>query len=141
MLQLRHCHIEITPQLILQAAQNLPLVLQRLRVRDVQLEGEQTDRHERLRGTALADYFLPAGPLPCPAASAALILVTLKHSRISPTFTSLKLATPAPHSNPVRTSLASSLNRFKELSFDAQITAPSRSTRTCASRFRMPSTT
>jgi len=32
--------------------------------------------------------------------------------------TSLKLATPAPHSKPVRTSLASSLKRFKELSFD-----------------------
>src|SRR6266851_6233942 len=118
MLQLRHRHVEVPAQLILQAAQNLPLVLQRLRVRDVQLEGEQTDRHQQLRGTAWRIYFLPAGPPPCPAASAALILVTLKHSRTSPTFTSLKLATPAPHSKPVRTSLASSLKRFKELSFD-----------------------
>src|SRR6266568_616196 len=113
-----HRHVEVPAQLILQAAQNLPLVLQRLRVRDVQLEGEQTDRHQQLRGTAWRIYLLPAGPPPCPAASAALILVTLKHSRISPTFTSLKLATPAPHSKPVRTSLASSLNRFNELSFD-----------------------
>src|SRR2546430_11145288 len=80
MLQLRHGHIEIPPQLILQAAQNLPLVLERLRVRDMQLEGEQTDRHERLRGDSLADYFLPAGPLPRPAASPALTLGTRKPS-------------------------------------------------------------
>src|SRR6266403_2267135 len=116
MLQLRHRHVEIPPQLILQASQYLPLVLQRLRIRDVQLEGKQTNRHEQLRGTgdSLADYFLPAGALACPAASAALILRTLKHSRTSPTLMSLKLATPAPHSKPVRTSLASSLNRFNE---------------------------
>src|SRR5260370_6010761 len=118
MVQLRHRNIEITPQLILQTAQDLALVLQRLRVRDVQLEGEQTDRHMALRGDSLADYFLPADPPLCPAASAALILVTLKHSRTSPTLMSLTFATPAPHSNPVRTSLASSLKRFKEFSFD-----------------------
>src|SRR5712664_516003 len=45
------CHAELPPQLVLQAAQNLPFVLQRLRVRDVQLEGEQADRHVRLRRT------------------------------------------------------------------------------------------
>src|SRR6266568_323028 len=89
----------------------------RLSFGDVQLEGEQADWHLRLRGKP-AVYFLPAGALACPAASAALILVTLKHSRTSPTLMSLKLATPAPHSKPVRTSLASSLNRFSELSFD-----------------------
>src|SRR5216110_423436 len=69
-------------------------------------------------GKNSAVYFLPEVALACPAASAALILVTLKHSKTSPTLTSLKLATPAPHSKPVRTSLTSSLNRFKEFSFD-----------------------
>src|SRR5207302_8987829 len=58
-------------------------------------------------GKNSAVYFLPEVALACPAASAALILVTLKHSKTSPTLTSLKLATPAPHSKPVRTSLTS----------------------------------
>src|SRR5437016_7260466 len=49
-------------------------------------------------GKNSAVYFLPEVALACPAASAALILVTLKHSKTSPTLTSLKLATPAPHS-------------------------------------------
>ena len=39
----------------------------------------------------------------------------LKHSRTSPTFTSLKFEMPTPHSKPARTSLASSLNRRSEL--------------------------
>src|SRR5690349_6490200 len=117
MFELRHRYVKFSPQPVFQAAQHLPLVLQRLRVGDVQLKGEQADWHLRLRGKP-AVYLLPAGALACPAASAALILVTLKHSRTSPTLMSLKLATPAPHSKPVRTSLASSLNRFSELSFD-----------------------
>src|SRR6202043_410419 len=75
------------------------------------------------------------------AASAAETLVTWKHSRTSPTFTSLKLAMPAPHSNPVRTSLTSSLKRFKELSLEVYTTTLSRTTRICASRLSTPSTT
>jgi len=66
-------------------------------------------------GDSLADYFLQADPPPVGGFRGAHLL-TAEHSRISPTFTSLKLATPAPHSKPVRTSLASSLNRFRELS-------------------------
>src|SRR6266581_2970339 len=92
-------------------------VLQRLRIGDVQLEGEQADWHGRLRTQAEA-YRREAGALICAAASSALNFVTWKHSRISPTFTSLKLAMPAPHSKPVRTSLASSLKRLSELSFE-----------------------
>src|ERR1700733_13344 len=49
MIQLRDSHVNLPSQLILQAAKHLPLVLQRLRVRDVQLEGKQADRHERLQ--------------------------------------------------------------------------------------------
>src|SRR5438874_7864307 len=55
MLHLGHGHVEITPQLILQAPQHLPLVLQRLCIRDVQLEGKQTNWHEQLRGTARSE--------------------------------------------------------------------------------------
>src|SRR5690349_4131568 len=117
MLEFRHGHVEIPPQAVLQAAQHMALVFQRLRIWDVQLEGEQADWHLRLRSKA-GRYLLPEGALACPAASAALILVTLKHSRTSPTLMSLKFATPAPHSKPVRTSLASSLKRFSELSFE-----------------------
>src|SRR5437660_9376966 len=59
-------------------------------------------------GKNSAVYFLPEVALACPAASAALILVTLKHSKTSPTLTSLKLATPAPHSDRKSTRLNSS---------------------------------
>src|SRR5271168_4530978 len=52
MLQLRHCNIELAAQLVFQAAKHLPLVLQRLRVGNVQLEGEETNRHAWLPGTA-----------------------------------------------------------------------------------------
>src|ERR1700693_4372838 len=109
MIQFRDRYIKLPSQLVFQAANHLPLVLQRLRVRYVQLEGKQADRHERLQERCY-DLFA--------AASAALSLVTWKHSRKSPTLTSLKLAMPAPHSKPVRTSLASSLKRFSELSFE-----------------------
>src|ERR1700739_4682971 len=59
-----------------------------------------------------------AGSDPCAAASRAESLTTWKHSRMSPTLTSLKLAMPSPHSKPVRTSLASSLKRFSEFSLE-----------------------
>src|SRR5271154_4356391 len=51
-LQLRHRNIELAAQFVFQAAQHLPLVLQRLRVGNVQLEGEETNRHAWLPGTA-----------------------------------------------------------------------------------------
>src|SRR5579859_3272767 len=117
MVQFRHRNIKLPSQLVLQAAQHLPLVLQRLRVWDVQLKGKQANRHERSGGLIFC-YLRPAVPTLWPAASAALSFCTLKHSKTSPTFTSLKFAMPAPHSNPVRTSLASSLKRFSELSFE-----------------------
>src|SRR5271154_2135258 len=49
MIQFRNRHVELPPQLIFQAANHLSLVLQRLRVRDVQLKGEQADGHDWLQ--------------------------------------------------------------------------------------------
>src|SRR5690348_5604056 len=59
-LQFRHGYVEIPPQLVLQAAQHLPLVLQRLGVGNVQLKSEQADWHLRLRGKA-GGLFLAGG--------------------------------------------------------------------------------
>src|ERR1700681_3876320 len=120
MFELRDGHVKFCAEAIFQAAQHLPFVLKRLRMLDVKLEGKQTDRHERLRDESRSYLREDAAVLllPWAAASAADTLVISKHSRTSPTFTSLKLAMPAPHSNPERTSLASSLKRFKELSLE-----------------------
>src|SRR2546425_12810206 len=67
-IELRHRHVEMTAQTVLQAAEHLPLVLQRLRIGDVQLEGEQADWHGRLR-TQAEGYRREAGALICAAAS------------------------------------------------------------------------
>src|SRR5258705_10029593 len=122
-IQFRHRHIKMCPQAILQAAKHLPLILQRLRLRDMQLQCEKSTgmaSHPQARGSLslMQRSYLRAAEVPWAAASAADSLVTWKHSRMSPTLTSLKFAIPRPHSNPVRTSLASSLKRFSELSFD-----------------------
>src|SRR5579859_2658698 len=83
------------------------------------LPGDQAvRRRSRCPGSLMHRYYLRAAEDPWAAASAADSLVTWKHSRMSPTLTSLKFAIPRPHSNPVRTSLASSLKRFRELSLD-----------------------
>src|SRR5208283_4372036 len=149
-IQLRHRDVKVRAQAILQTAQHLALVLQGLRIGDVQFQRQQSNRHTRLRTCfpqtlfcfwkggfpsacsslsgdswrgmcprnssfpVCPPYLRPEDPLPWTAASAAVSFWTLKHSRISPTFTSLKLAIPKPHSKPARTSLASSLKRFRE---------------------------
>src|SRR5215467_3576393 len=144
-IEFRDGDVELAAQAVLEASQNLTLVFQRASVRDVQFERQQADGHNRRKrggqSKTAARVYLRAPAPACTAASAPLSFTTLKASRTSPTFTSLKLATPTPHSNPVRTSLASSLKRLSELSFDVYTTAPSRTTRTCASRFSTPSTT
>src|ERR1700693_1762106 len=43
--QFRHGHIEFPPQPVLQAAEHLPLVFKRVRLGDINFQGEQTDRH------------------------------------------------------------------------------------------------
>ena len=47
MLQLGDGHVEVRAQPVLQAAQNLPLIFQRLRVGDVNFQSEEADRHFR----------------------------------------------------------------------------------------------
>src|SRR5579871_1038423 len=91
MVHFRDSHVEFLAQLVLETAQDLTFIFQRLRIRYVQLQRKQTDWHWIFRGRKAA-YFLPADAPPCAAASAAESFCTLKHSRISPTFTSLKLA-------------------------------------------------
>src|SRR5438445_3825263 len=51
MLHLGHGHVEITPQLILQAPQHLPLVLQRLCIRDVQSLKDKDRKSTRLNSS------------------------------------------------------------------------------------------
>src|SRR3989442_2119352 len=127
MVQLRHGHVKVPAQTVFQAAQHLPLIFQRSRVGNVNFEGEKTDRHVTHRrrifllrsnereGPALrtcASYCADRGePPPGAAASAAVSFCTWKHSRMSPTFTSLKLSMRAPHSKPRRTSLQGCLKR------------------------------
>ena len=45
-------HIEFPPQPVLQAAQHLPLVFERMRIGNVDFQGEQTDRHRHPCGPA-----------------------------------------------------------------------------------------
>ena len=47
MIELGDGHVEMRAQPIFQAAQHLPLILQRLRIRDVDFQCEETDRHFR----------------------------------------------------------------------------------------------
>src|ERR1700676_4655388 len=49
MLKLRHGDIKFRAQAVFQAAQYLPLVLERLRMLDMKLESKQADGHARLR--------------------------------------------------------------------------------------------
>src|SRR5579862_5121645 len=43
--QFRHGHVKFSPQPVLQAAEHLPLVFKRVRLGDINFQGEQTDRH------------------------------------------------------------------------------------------------
>ena len=52
MLQLRDGHVVMRAQTVFQAAQNLPLVLEGLRIEDVNFQGEEADRHFRWRNNA-----------------------------------------------------------------------------------------
>src|ERR1700735_1267048 len=50
MLELRHRNIKMRAQPVFQAAQDLPLIFERLRLSDVNFKSEETDRHFRPRG-------------------------------------------------------------------------------------------
>ena len=60
MIQFRNRNIELKPQLVLQAAQHLALILQRLRIGNMQFQSEQSYGHQDFRERLLA-YFFPAG--------------------------------------------------------------------------------
>ena len=60
MIELRNGDVEFDALLVLQAAQNLPLILERLRISKVQLQRKQSYRHLDFQ-ERFAAYFLPAG--------------------------------------------------------------------------------
>src|SRR5580658_9011378 len=57
MIELRHSHIEMMPQLIFKAAQYLAFILQRSRVGNVEFQGEKADWHVALRAIRLSDSY------------------------------------------------------------------------------------
>ena len=62
MLELSDGYIVVSAQAVLQAAQNLPFVLQGLRIEDVNFQGKEADRHFR-SGAAMLDCALePSAP-------------------------------------------------------------------------------
>jgi hypothetical protein len=56
MLQLRHGHIVVSAQPVLQAAQYLPLVLEGLRIQYVDFQGKEAYRHFRVAQQLLLRY-------------------------------------------------------------------------------------
>ena len=106
MLEFGNRHVEMAAQAVLEAAENLTFVFERLRVGKIKFQGEQADGHV---GNPQKRRQKPQAV----AAMGATRSIT-KHSSESPTFTSLKFDTPMPHSKPVRTSVASSLKRFSD---------------------------
>ena len=88
-------HVELRSKAVFEAANNHSLVFERVRVRDGDLEGEQSDGNYRVTST----------------------FSVTKASMMSPTLRSLKFWMPMPHSYPRVTSDASSLNRFKDAIF------------------------
>jgi hypothetical protein len=51
-LQLRDGHVVVSAQPVLQAAQNLPFVFERLRIEDVNFQGKEADWHFRSNAVA-----------------------------------------------------------------------------------------
>src|SRR5206468_605846 len=100
-------NVVVPAQTVLQAAQDLPLLLERADGGQMDLDDAQGDVHVSRPGMRLARS----------QRSLTAIFSILKASMTSPTFTSLKLARPMPHSYPALTSLASSLKRFNEDTF------------------------
>src|SRR6516164_2088438 len=84
-IQFRNGYIKMRSQAIFQAAQNLPLVLERVRLRNMQFQGEQSNGHDRPfsgpgKPEPLHDSYLRADAVPWAAASAAETLITWKRS-------------------------------------------------------------
>src|SRR5690606_14455291 len=106
---------------VLQTPRDHPLVFQRLRFGQMQLDAQQRDHHYSVVSTRCTE----------------------KTSMTSPSLMSLKFARPMPHSKPFVTSETSSLKRLSEAILPVQTTAPSRMSRAWMSppRVMRPSVT
>src|SRR5450755_346245 len=153
-IDLGHRHVELAAQAILQAFDGVALVFERMRLGELQLQGQDTDgRHwSGGRRGAAGGRRQAAGrkhPAACRLASAACPQTTASAATFSVAYASIttpglmspKFRTVTPHSSPVFTSLASFLKRFRDSIFPVNTTTLSRSTRISLSRLIKPSIT
>src|SRR5467141_743040 len=128
--RLRGRDVEAVVQPVLEALQNVALLLQRAAPLEVQLPSHQPHHH--------------ASPAPGRAhagVSERATSSTLYASIRSPTLMSLNPSMPMPHSKPSRTSRTSSLNRLSDAMLPSYTSTPSRITRTRAVRGMTPERT
>src|SRR6266566_4761220 len=116
MRRLRRGYVEAVVEAVLEALQDVALVLERVTRHEMQLPRHDPHDHAGVseRATSSIRY---------------------------PTFKSLKFSTPMPHSNPSRTSRTSSLKRLSEARVPSYTSTPSRTTRTRAVRGMTPERT
>src|ERR1700693_2323108 len=139
-IDLGHRHVELAAETILQALDSVPLVFKRMRLGELQLQGQNTDgRHSSGDRRSAACRLSPAA---CSHADASAATFSVSNASItSPGFTSPEFRAVKPHSNPFFASLASFLKRFRDSIFPVKTTTLSRSTRTSLSRRIRPSVT
>src|SRR5947208_6911090 len=119
--RLRGRDVEAVVETVLEALQDVALVLEGVTRREMQLPRHDADDHAGVSERATS---------------------SMRYASIrSPTFRSLKFSTPMPHSNPSRTSRTSSLKRLSEASLPSDTSTPSRTTRTRAVRGITPART
>src|SRR2546423_1653334 len=108
--RLRGRDVEAVVETVLQALEDMPLVLEGATRREMQLPRHDPDDHAGVSERATS---------------------SMRYASIrSLTFRSLKFSTPMPHSNPSRTSRTSSLKRLSEARVPSYTSTPSRTTRT-----------
>src|SRR3989442_15462753 len=96
MRRLRRGYVEAVVEAVLEALQDVALVLERETRREMQVPRHDPHDHEGASERATS---------------------SIRYASISsPTFKSLKFSTPMPHSNPSRTSRTSALNRSSDAS-------------------------
>src|SRR5204863_4067668 len=121
MRRLRRRYIEPVVEAVVEALEDVALVLERVTRRKIQLPRHDPHGHAGVSERAIS---------------------SMRYASIrSPTFRSLKFSTPIPHSNPSRTSRTSSLKRLSEDSVPSYTSTPSRTTRTRAVRGMTPERT
>src|SRR2546430_8180074 len=121
MRRLRRGYVEAVVEAVLEALQDVALVLERVTRREMQFPRHDPHDHAGVSERATS---------------------SIRYASIrSPTFKSLKFSTPMPHSNPSRTSRTSSLKRLSQASVPSYTSTPSRTTRTRAVRGMTPERT